>query len=215
MCGSVILVTVSYLLPVVAVAVARLDPSLWRTGSWVDAGQVLGGSKLALAVAAAGMIGAFGTFASLMLSFTRLPAVMATDGFLPRVFTRHHKKTHAPWVAILGCAVAWAACLPLGFVRLLMLDVLLTGLSILLEFGALIALRVREPKLPRPYRIPGGILATIGVTLPPAALIALSLLRNESEQVGRTNELMIGVGIILLGILLYYASPGSRRKNWQ
>jgi amino acid transporter len=44
MCGSVILVTVSYLLPVVAVAVARLDPSLWRTGSWVDAGQVLGGS---------------------------------------------------------------------------------------------------------------------------------------------------------------------------
>jgi amino acid transporter len=202
-------------LPVIAVAVARIDPGLWTTGSWVDAGQTLGGSKLAFAVAAAGMIGAFGTFASLMLSFTRLPAVMATDGFLPRVLTRHHKRTHAPWVAILACAVAWAACLPLGFVRLLLLDVLLTGLSILLEFGALIALRIREPKLPRPYRIPGGILATIGITLPPAVLIALSLLRNESEQVGRTNELMIGLGIILLGILLYYVSPGSRRKNWE
>jgi len=212
MCGSVILVTVSYLLPVIAVAVARLDPSLWTTGSWVDVGQALGGSKLAFAVAAAGMIGAFGTFGSLMLSFTRLPAVMAADGFFPQIFTRHHKKTHAPWVAIITCAVAWALCLPLGFVRLLMLDVLLTGLSILLEFGALIALRIREPKLPRPYRIPGGNLATVGITIPPAALLILSLLRNQSEQVGRTNELMIGIGIILLGVLLYYLSPGSRRR---
>jgi amino acid transporter len=213
MFGSVTLVIVSYLLPVMAVAAARLDPGLWTTGSWVDAGQVLGGSTLALAIAAAGMIGALGTFASLMLSFTRLPAVMAGDGFLPRVFMRHHKKTHAPWVAILVCAVAWAICLPLGFVRLLMLDVLLTGLSILLEFGALIALRIREPKLARPYVIPGGILATVALTVPPTALLALSLVRNESEQVGRTNQLIIGVGIILLGVLLYFASPGSRRKN--
>jgi len=213
MFGSVTLVVISYLFPVMAVAAARLDPNIWTTGSWVDVGQALGGSILALAVAAAGMIGALGTFASLMLSFTRLPAVMAADGYLPRSFARHHKKTHAPWVAILVCAVAWAACLPLGFFRLLILDVLLTGLSILLEFGALIALRIREPNLPRPYRIPGGLLATVALTAPPSALLALSLVRNQSEQVGTTNGLMIGIGVILLGVLLYFASPGSRRKN--
>jgi amino acid transporter len=213
MFGSVSLVIASYLLPVMAVAAARLDPGLWTTGSWVDAGQALGGSILALAVAVAGMIGAVGTFASLMLSFTRLPAVMAADGYLPRIFTRHHKKTHAPWVAILVCAVAWAACLPLGFFRLLILDVLLTGLSILLEFGALIALRIREPDLPRPYRIPGGFLAAIAISAPPCALLALSLARNQSEQVGTTNGLMIAMGVILLGVLLYFASPGSRRTN--
>jgi amino acid transporter len=213
MFGAVTLVIVSYLLPVIAVAAARLDPNLWTTGSWVDAGQVLGGSILALAVAAAGMIGALGTFGSLMLSFTRLPAVMAADGYLPQAFARHHKKTHAPWVAILVCAVAWAACLPLGFFRLLILDVLLTGLSILLEFAALIALRIREPNLLRPYRIPGGILATIAITVPPTALLVLSVFRNQSEQVGTTNGLMIGLGLILLGVLLYFASPGSRRRN--
>lgn len=213
MLGSVTLVIVSYLLPVMAVAAARLDPGLWTTGSWVDAGQALGGATLALAIAAAGMIGAAGTFGSLMLSFTRLPAVMAADGFLPRAFTRHHQRTGAPWVAIIACAAAWAACLPLGFFRLLILDVLLTGLSILLEFGALIALRIREPNLGRPYRIPGGILATIIITAPPTALLALSLARNRSEQVGTTNELMIGMGIILLGVLLYFVSPGSRRDK--
>jgi amino acid transporter len=213
MFGSVILVIASYLFPVMAVAAARLDPGLWTTGSWVDAGQALGGSMLALGVAAAGMIGALGTFATLMLSFARLPAVMAADGYLPRIFRRHHKKTHAPWVAILACAVAWAACLPLGFFRLLILDVLLTGSSILLEFGALIALRIREPKLPRPYRIPGGILATVAIAVPPSALLVLSLIRNRSEQVGTTNGLMIATGVILLGVLLYFASPGSRRRN--
>jgi amino acid transporter len=213
MFGSVIVVIASYLLPVIAVAAARLDPGLWTTGSWVDAGQALGGSILALAIAGAGMIGALGTFGSLMLSFSRLPAVMAQDGHLPQIFTRHHKRTHAPWVAILVCAIAWAACLPLGFFRLLILDVLLTGSSILLEFGALIALRIREPKLPRPYRIPGGILATVALTVPPSALLILSVVRNQSEQVGTTNELMIGIGVILLGFLLYFASPGSRRRN--
>ena len=212
MLGSVALVIASYLLPVMAVAAARLDPGLWKTGSWVDAGQALGGSTLALAVAAAGMIGAVGTFASLMLSFTRLPAVMAADGYLPRAFTRHSPRTGAPWVAILACAVAWAACLPLGFFRLLILDVMLTGLSILLEFGALIALRIREPNLQRPYRIPGGLLASIAITVPPTALLILSMVRTQSERVGTTNEMMIGLGVILLGVLLYFASPASRRK---
>ena len=96
---------------------------------------------------------------------------------------------------------------------MLILDVLLTGLSILLEFAALIALRIREPNLARPYRIPGGILATIAITVPPTALLVLSVVRNQSEQVGTTNGLMIGLGLILLGILLYFASPGSRRRN--
>ena len=214
MFGSVTLVIASYLFPVMAVAAARVDlGSRWTIGGWVDAGQALGGSTLALGVAVAGMIGALGTFASLMLSFTRLPAVMAGDGYLPRTFTRHHPKTGAPWVAIIVCAVAWAACLPLGFFRLLILDVLLTGLSILLEFGALIALRIREPNLPRPYRIPGGILATIAISAPPSALLVLSLVRNQSERVGTTNGMMIGMGVILLGVLLYFASPGSRRRN--
>jgi amino acid transporter len=211
MLGAVILVVVSYVLPVAAVAKARVDLSVWTAGGWVDAGRAIGGNWLALAVAAAGVIGAVGTFAALMLSFSRLPGVMAADGFLPKVFERRSAKTGAPWVAILVCALAWAACLPLGFLRLLILDVLLTGLSILLEFAALVALRVREPNLLRPYRVPGGLFGTIAICIPPVALMVLSVVRNETEQVGTTNELMIGLVIVLLGVALYFASPGSRR----
>lgn len=213
MLGSLALVTVSYLLPVAAVAHARLDLSTWTTGGWVDAGQAIGGTTLALAVAAAGAIGAFGTFAALMLSFSRLPAVMAGDRFLPRIFAREHSRTGAPWVAIVTCAAAWAVCLPLGFVRLLILDVLLTGLSILLEFAALVALRIREPGLERPYRVPGGLLGAIGIGVPPLILVGLSVIRDRSEAVGSSNELIIGCAIITLGIALYFASSGSRRAR--
>jgi amino acid transporter len=213
MLAAVILVVVSYLVPVAAMAYAQLDMGTWMTGGWVDAGQALGGSALATALAAAGIVGAVGTFAALMLSFTRLPAVMAADGFLPRIFARLHTKTGAPWVAIVACAVAWAACLPLGFVELLLLDVLLTGLSILLEFWALVALRIREPNLARPFRVPGGLFGTIAIGIPPLALVAVSVIRNASENVGATTELEIGLGLIALGVALYFINPGSRQRQ--
>jgi amino acid transporter len=214
---SLALVTASYVLPVAAGAHFHLDLSIWTAGGWVDAGRLIGGEWLAIAVAAAGAIGALGTFAALMLSFTRLPSVMAGDGFLPAIFSRHNARTGAPWVAIVACAAAWALCLPLGFVKILILDVLLTGLSILLEFGALIALRIKEPNLARPYRVPGGLAGVIAISIPPLCLMILGLFRNYSEEVGTTlgatNELMVGLGIIALGVALYFASPGSRRKS--
>src|SRR5579872_5869336 len=196
---SVLLVVASYILPIGAVARSGISATGWSTGGWVDIGRTLGGEWLSIAIAIGGAIGAIGTFNALMLSFSRLPLVMAQDGYLPRIFARTSSKTGMPWVAITACALCWGACLFLNFEHLVIMDVLLTGLSILLEFGALIALRIREPKLARPYRIPGGILATVIITAPPTALLALSLARNRSEQVGTTNELFIGLGIILLG----------------
>jgi amino acid transporter len=212
MLGSLILVEVSYLLPVAAVAHARLDTRLWSTGGWVDAGRVLGGPALAVAVTVAAIIGGVGTFGTLMLSLTRLPAVMAADGYLPRPLARVSARTGAPWISIIVCAVAWAVCLPLGFVSLVIIDVLLTGSSILLEFGALVALRIREPNLPRPYRVPGGLAGAIVLGIPPLALVILSLVRSKSQRVGATNELIIALGIMALGVVCYGLSLLSRRR---
>jgi amino acid transporter len=206
MFGAVILVVASYLIPVGAVARTGIDPNRWTTGGWVDIGQIVGGETLAIAIALAGVIGAIGSFGALMLSFTRLPLVMAEDGFLPRVFTRRDARTGAPWVAILACAILWAACFPLGFEKSLLLDVMLTGLSILLEFWALVALRVREPDLARPFRVPGGIAGAVAIGVPPLALMAVAFARNRTELIGSTNELAIGIGVIAAGVALYFFS---------
>ena len=206
MFGAVVLVVVSYVLPVAAVARTGIDPNSWTAGGWADVARLIGGETLAVAIALAGVIGAIGSFSALMLSFTRLPLVMAEDGYLPRVVTRRHSRTGAPWVAIIACAVLWAVCYPLGFEKNLVLDVLLTGLSILLEFWALVALRIREPELVRPFRVPGGIIGAIVIGLPPLALMVAAVVRNRSEFVGDTNGLVIGIAIIAAGVLLYFLS---------
>ncbi len=206
MFGSVILVVLSYVLPVAAIAGTGIDPNSWTTGGWVDAARIVGGGALALAVTLAGAIGAVGTFGTLMLSFTRLPLVMAEDGYLPRAVTRVSAKSGTPWIAVILCVAFWAICYPLGFEKSLILDVLLTGLSILLEFWALVALRIREPNLARPYRVPGGTIGAIAIGLPPLALMIAALVRNQSELLGDTNELVIGAAIVAAGVAAYFLS---------
>jgi amino acid transporter len=213
---GVILVALTYVLPIGAVALTGLDPNRWTTGGWPDVARaIIPGSVaregLALALTAAGMLGALGTLNALTLVYSRLPAVMADDGFLPRDLVRRTRRTNAPWVSILVCAGAWALCLGLNFSKLVMLDVLLTGLSILLEFAALVALRLREPELSRPYRVPGGLGGAIAIGLAPLALLILAVVRNNAEPVGpimmvQFNALQLGCLIVLAGVACYFVA---------
>jgi amino acid transporter len=213
MFGSLVLVIVSYIAPIAAVARTGLDPNSWAVGGWVDVGRLVGGGALAFAIALAGVIGAVASFGALMMSFTRLPLVMAEDGYLPKIFTRRIPGTGTPWVAILACAFFWALCYPLGFDRSLILDVLLTGLSILLEFAALVALRFREPGLTRPYRVPGGIAGTILISLAPLALMVATVVRNGTELLGSTSELAIGFGIVAAGVAFYFLTTALAKPK--
>jgi amino acid transporter len=208
---SVTVVAASYLIPVFAISRSGIDPNSWTTGGWVDAGRALGGPALAAALTIGGIIGAIGTFNALMMSFSRLPLVMGETGALPKIFSRTSASTGAPYVAIIVCAFGWAACTFLSFERLIILDVLVTGLSIMLEFWALIGLRLREPNLARPYRVPGGMLGAIAIGLPPLALMIAAGFRNHSERIGSINALYVGAIFIAAGPVLYCLSTLRKR----
>jgi len=215
--GAVTLVAVTYVLPIAAVAATGLSPNSWSTGGWADVGRaVLGGgwgSILAAAITVGGMIGAAGTLNALTMALSRLPAVMSEDGYLPRLLARRHARTGAPWAAIVACAIAWAAALQFSFTKLIVLDVLLTGLSILLEFAALVALRLREPDLERPYRVPGGLAGAVGLGVFPLALLVLTVVRNQAEPVGPINALEFGCLLIALGLVAWTAGDRARRRK--
>ncbi len=206
---SLVVVVATYIAPILAVAHARVPLSAWETGSWVTLAARFGGPRLALFMTAAALAAALSTFNALVLSLSRLPYAMARDGFLPHVFARENRRG-APWVAIVVCAVCWACAMGLGFERTVMLDVLLTGLSILLEFAALIALRIHEPDLSRPFRIAGGPLGLVLVSAPPAILIVLSCARNHAERIGSINALTAGAAIVLAGVIVYFLGPRRR-----
>jgi len=211
MAGAVTLVALTYVLPIAAIAVTGLDPNRWGTGGWaVVAKAVIPGASvgevIAVLITVGGVLGAWGTLNAQTMQYSRLPAVMADDGLLPRIFSRRHPVSGAPTVALVSCAAAWMLCLKLSFVKLVVLDVLLTGLSLLLEFAALVALRIREPELARPYRIPGGIPGTIAAGLLPLALLVLAMVRNQVEQIGPLNALELGAILVFAGVPAYWLS---------
>ncbi len=170
MAGAVALVALGYVLPIGAVALTGLDASRWETGGWADVARAVLGTGAVGVASSAGNHGRAACLARRARS-TRLP-------WRSRAFRRRWPKTDfcpgfsrgaIPRPMRRGglspvCAAAWALGLMLPFSKLLMLDMLLTGSSILLEFAALVALRIREPQLARPYRVPGGMAGAIAVS---------------------------------------------------
>jgi len=211
--ATLVLVVLTYLLPVVAAARTGMPPDAWSTGAWVDCGRRLGGTPLALAIVAGGMVCGLGMMNALVLSYSRLPMVMAQDGYLPRIFARQLSSNGAPWVSILVLAVAWSAALGLGFERLVELDVILYGSALLLEFVAFVVLRVREPGLPRPFRVPGGLPVAVLLGVGPTVLLCLALAKERHSVGGQLEPIALALGLVLMGPLLYAAAVRLRRRT--
>jgi amino acid transporter len=200
---AVAIVALSYAIPVAAMSRSGIAPGVWDTGAWAALAGRAVAPWLKTAIVIGGALSSFGMFNSLVMSYSRLPLVLAEDGFLPKAFTWMTKSTGAPWLAVIFCAIGWAACLGIGFERLVTLDILLYGGSLLLEFAALIALRITEPDLDRPYRVP---LRSVGpwiVTAGPAFMIVLAVLYSGREQIAGMNAFLFGSLVIFAGFLLY------------
>jgi len=219
---AVIVVAATYIVPFAAMWLAGVHASAFETGSWADIaglmGGLVGGPLVArgfrVALVLGGMMSAFGMFNALVMSYSRLPLAMAQDGLLPRVFGKVHPKTRAPWVAIIVLAACWALCLGLGFERLVTIDVLLYGMSLSLEFIALIVLRIKEPMLRRPFKVPGGMAGAILVGVCPALLLGFSIVHGESEQILGMSGLTFGLLLIGGGFLAYWLKSLIRPQGW-
>ena len=202
MLGAALLVMGIYTLPLAAVWLAGIPAERFSTGAWVDAAGLLGGGSLAVAVVLAGSFDSLGTFNALTLSYTRLPYALAVDGLAPAALARR-LANGGPWVSVLVCSAGWALALGFTFERLLSIDLVLYGGSLLLEFVALLVLRVREPDLPRPFRVPGGMPGAILAALGPTGLIAFALWAAREERVGPMPALGFAALVAAAGPLGY------------
>jgi amino acid transporter len=218
---SAALVAVTYIVPLAAVALAGVPAGQFSTGAWTDAARtILGpgalGTALVFAVVIGGMLNGAGMFNALMLSYARVPYALAKDGLLPAFFARTTRETPTrapvPWASVLVCAVAWALALGLTFERLISIDLVLYGASLLLEFIALVALRLHEPALDRPFRIPGGLPAAIAAGVGPALLIAFALYAARDQRVGPLPALVFAALVAIGGPLAYLLARIARAR---
>jgi amino acid transporter len=218
MIAAVILVSLTYVLPFVAVYFTGTPASAFNEdGSWAAVagqlgGKILGFEWLRFAVTIGGMMSAFGMFNALVMSYSRLPLAMARDGMMPRLFAKVTRKNHTPWAAIVVLATCWALCLGLGFKRLVTLDLMLYGAALMLEFVTLVALRIREPKLRREFRVPGGMAGAVTCGIFPLALLILAVVESGNETILGINGLVFGAVIILGGFILYRSTRRVRAR---
>jgi amino acid transporter len=218
MIAAVILVSLTYVVPFVAVYFTGIPASSFaEEGSWASVagqlgGKVMGIEWLRFTVTLGGMMSAFGMFNALVMSYSRLPLAMARDGMLPKAFGKVTHGNKTPWVAIVVCASGWALCLGLGFERLVTLDIMLYGTSLMLEFVTLVVLRIREPELKREFRVPGGMAGAVTCGLFPLALLLLAMAQSKSETILGLNGMVFGALIILAGFGMYYATRRVRAR---
>src|SRR5512136_316323 len=102
------------------------------------------------------MFSVWSLFNSQLLYTSRLPFAMAEDGFFPKWIATRNSRWGTPHVSLLICALIYSLFSLLDFKKLVVINVLVYSTALILQFVALIKLRLHKPSLPRPFKIPGG-----------------------------------------------------------
>jgi amino acid transporter len=193
------LIVGGYVLSVVAGTRSGIDPSVLEEQGYPALGLLEGGWWLGGLLAAGGMASALGLFVSTLCAVSRIPKVMADDGFLPAPLGRMTRRTAVPHVSILACAAVVSLMALWGFPNLLIIDVTLYGCALMLEFVALAVLRFRRPGAPRPFRIPlntGGILLLASL---PGCCLLVALFAIFSTENAHTGAAVFAVAAVATG----------------
>ena len=190
--------TASYVATVaVALAAGAIEWSAWTTGVLPVIARQIGGDWLGHAVAAGAVVGTAGLFMSLLLTNSRLPYVLARDRAMPAWLGAVHRRFGTPWAAVVVSAALYAIFAAFSFKELIVLNVWLYSISLLVELAAFVSLRVQEPDLARPWRVPGGFGGAMAVVVFPV-LFTLGALATA----GWLNTLA-GVAAALTGPAAY------------
>jgi amino acid transporter len=198
---AVPLIILNYLLPAIAGISVWQQPEKWTDGAWTSIASAAGGHTLQLAIGIGAVLSMAGLFMAGLLANSRIPFVLADDGYLPSFLKKIHPKFGTPVTAILMSAAIYTLMSVFDFEQLAEIDVILYSTALLLEFISLFVLRLKEPALPRPFRIRGGLPALALIVLLPLSLIAFAYYSVFQEQ-GRSTLWILLAGLISGGILL-------------
>jgi amino acid transporter len=193
-------ITLGYVLPVAVALGSGATPWMaWDTGTLPTVAAAIGGAWLGHAVAAGAVLSTGGLFLSLLLTNSRLPYVLARDGFLGAWLGRLHPRFGTPWAAVLLSAAFYAAFAAFSFKELIVLNIWLYSLTLIVELAAFVRLRVANPAMGRPWRVPGGTAGMLAAALAPTACALLAMI-----TAGWGNTLA-GLAAALTGPIAYAA----------
>jgi amino acid transporter len=149
---------------------------------------------------------AFASVFSLTLGYSRVPYAAALDGNYFRAFARVHPVHKFPYVSLLALTgVAALFC----FLRLADLIASLVVIRIVLQYlvqaVGLIVLRIRQPELPRPFRM--------WLYPVPAVVASLGFVYMLLSRKDALREIRYAAVILVAGIVIYLMRSW-RRGEW-
>jgi APA family basic amino acid/polyamine antiporter len=154
--GSLVICTVLYI--ATAAVLTGLVPyqKLATADPLAHALELLGFRHLASFMALGAVVAMTAVLLAFQLGGTRVFFAMARDGLLPPAFSRVHPRFRTPYVGtiITGIVVALAPSLLTESQALELTNIGTLFAFVLVSLGV-IALRLRDPDRPRPFRVPG------------------------------------------------------------
>ncbi len=161
------LIVLGYVLPLLVCVSGTGKTAPWGTGWFSHEGYRISGPILGSALAIGGAVMSFAVFEAAMLWVSRMPFVLAREGYLPRPLSELWSATETPGKSILLCSMVFTLLIPLGFVALVVLDVFFYMAALVLEMMALVRLRRTTPGRDGRFVVGGGALGlALTVALP-------------------------------------------------
>jgi APA family basic amino acid/polyamine antiporter len=156
------------------------------------------GSVAVQLMAGAIMISTFGCNNGLILAGARVYFAMAQDRLFFRRAAELDAQTHAP-VFSLSVQCIWAVLLTLSGSYSELLDYVIFAVMLfyILTIAGLFVLRIKQPNLERPYK-------AIGYPILPAIYIVTATVIEALLLVYKPNYTWPGLGIVLLGVPVYF-----------
>ena len=177
--------------------------------SFIDIGRALGGSYLGYALLASALLGNLALYLDYMGSCARPLYALADDGLFPTFLLRVSPRFGTPVAAIVAVAAVNCVLVVGPFQSLVVIDVILMIAAYALILISAVRLRVREPTMIRPFRVPLGTGGLALLIVPPLALIGLVIylaIVDRSMTIGGTSELsVLGISIGWYGAVSIFA----------
>jgi amino acid transporter len=206
-----------YIVATLAVHQSGISAADLDNGKFPVLGELVGGYWLGALLSIGGMASSLGLYSAVLLSVSRIPEVMAEDNLLPSWLCSLHSRFGTPYLSIIASSVVVSVLALWTFSDLVIMDIVLYGAGMALEFVALFIMRVRQPLAHRPFRIPLNKTGLVVMILLPVGVYGVALSGALVSSGSMAAPALLSIGMLfsaeLVWRLLVWRTPGLKQQT--
>ncbi len=152
---SILVTTILYML--VAFAISSFDPATLDASPnpfATIASSILGSDLAIIIISIVALFATANTVLVMLIVSSRMLYGMSNGGALPKIFSKIHRRTHTPWVAVIFTMIISISFLFLGDIEIVARASIFSVLLVFFIVNVtLIYLRKSQPELERPFKV--------------------------------------------------------------